>query len=105
MNRGEVWWADLPEPLGRRPVVLISRNAAYLIRDNVTIAPLTSHIRNLPVEVNLDESDGVPKKCVANLDVITTIKKHRLVNKICQLSDEKIHEINRAIYFALGLDE
>jgi len=105
MKRGEVWWADLSEPQGRRPVVLISRNEAYSKRLQVTIAPLTTRIRNLPVEVFIGVSDGVPKDCVVNLDMITTVEKQFLLKKICELSDDKIHEINKAIYFALGLDE
>jgi len=48
MRRGEVWWADLPLPVGRRPVVLLSRNEAYQVRDNVTVAPVTTRIRVIP---------------------------------------------------------
>ncbi len=104
MRRGEVWWADQPEPIGRRPVVLLSRDEAYRVRNAVTIAQITTTIRNIPVEVYLDESDGLPKKCVANLDTITTIRKELLSERICSLKPEKIEQINRAIRFALGLD-
>jgi len=105
MKRGEVWWADLSEPQGRRPVVLISLTEAYSKRLQVTVAPLTTRIRNLPIEVFLSVSDGVPKDCVVNLDMIITVETKFLLNKICELSTEKIHEINKAIYFALGLNE
>ena len=72
MKRGEVWWAELPVPLNRRPVVLLSRDEAYTIRNAVTVAEITSTIRGIPVEVKLGPKDGLPKKCVANLDTIIT---------------------------------
>ncbi len=104
MKRGEVWWAALPEPAGKRPVVLLSRDEAYLVRELVTVAPLTTRARDIPVEVVLDKSDGVPKKCVANLDLITTLEKSVLDKRICQLSQAKIREIDNAINFALSFD-
>lgn len=104
MRRGEVWWAQLPEPAGKRPVVLLSRDEAYFVRELVTVAPLTTRVRDIPVEVHLDKNDGVPKKCVANLDLITTLERAVLVKRICQLSERKIQEINNAIRFALSLD-
>jgi len=42
MRRGDVWWAELPAPSGRRPVVLLTRNEAYAFRELVTVAPLTT---------------------------------------------------------------
>ena len=53
MRRGEVWWSQLPPPIGQRPVVLLSRDAAYRVRVAVTVAPVTRTIRNIPVEVAL----------------------------------------------------
>ena len=103
MRRCEIWWADLPKPVGKRPVVLLSRSEAYLVRELVTVAPLTTTVRNIPVEVILVKADGVPKKCVANLDMITTIEKSCLIKRISQLKEEKIKEINKAIKFALAL--
>ena len=103
MRRGEVWWANLPEPIGRRPVVLLSRDEAYRVRSAVTVAELTTTIRNIPVEVPLGPEDGLPKKCVANLDTILTIRKSLLENKAATLSQEKIEQVNDAIRFALDL--
>lgn len=51
MQRGEVWGADLPAPVSRRPVLLLSRNRAYTVRNAVTVAFVTTTIRNIPVEV------------------------------------------------------
>jgi len=101
MRRGEVWWAQLPLPLGRRPVVLLSRDEAYAVRNAVTVAEVTSTIRGIPVEVELGPEDGLPKKCVVNLDTIVTIRKDLLIERIALLRDEKIEQINSAMKFAL----
>ena len=103
MRRGEVWWAELPAPLGRRPVVLLSRDEAYAIRNAVTVAEVTTTMRGIPVEVSLGLEDGLPKKCVVNLDSIATIRKELLSERITILRNEKIEQINAAIKFALSI--
>lgn len=103
MRRGEVWWAHLPNPIGRRPVVLLSRDSAYRVRSAVTVAPLTRTIRDIPVEVVLGREDGLPSRCVANLDDLTTIPKTLLRERIAALSAERMQQIETAIRFALDL--
>ena len=103
MRRGEVWWAELPLPAGRRPVVLLSRDAAYRVRTSVTIAIVTRTMRGIPSEVLLDRQDGMPEKCVVNLDDILTIPKNRLAERITTLSSHKMTAVGRAIFFALDL--
>ena len=103
MKRGEIWWADLPEPCGRRPVVLLSRDDAYAVRDLVTVAPITTRIRDIPVEVPLGIAQGLSKKSVANLDSMTTVPKECLSVMVTCLNADKIAEIDEAIRFALGL--
>jgi len=103
MQRGEVWWADLPSPMGRRPVLLLSRNEAYEVRNAITVAQITTTIRNIPVEVKLGPKDGLPKKCVVNLDTIATIKKNLVTEKIVMLSNSKIIQVDDAVKFALSL--
>ena len=103
MKKGEVWWADLPAPIGRRPVVLLSRDEAYAVRNAVTVAEVTRSIRGIPVEVPLSPLDGLPRKCVANLDTVVTIQKKLLRERICLLREEKIRQINEAVKFALDL--
>jgi mRNA interferase MazF len=103
MRRGEVWWAKLPLPVSRRPVVLLSRNEAYAVRNAVTVAEVTSTMRGIPVEVELGPEDGLPKKCVVNLDTIATIRKDLLIGRIAILRDEKVEQINLAIKFALSI--
>lgn len=104
MRRGEVWWANLSGPAGRRPVVLLSRDEAYLVRALVTVAPITTRVRELPIEVALGIEDGLPRSCVANLDTIATIPKDCLSDRIGVLSAGKIRQLDDAIRFALALD-
>lgn len=104
MRRGEIWWAEQPKPIGRRPVLLLSRDEAYSVRNAVTVAQITTTVRNLPVEIPLDKKDGLPQVCVANVDTISTIRKSILRERICALKAEKIHAVNKAIKFALDLD-
>jgi mRNA interferase MazF len=103
MRRGEVWWAELPRPVGRRPVVLLSRDEAYAVRNAVTIAEVTTTIRSIPVEVALGPEDGLPRKCVANLDNIAIIRKDLLTKRITILRNEKLQQIDAAIKFSLSL--
>lgn len=104
MKRGEVWWVEMPPPAGRRPALLLSRDAAYRVRAAVTVAPITRTIRNIPVEVLLDQSDGMPTRCVVNLDDITTVPKSLIKQRVTTLSPEKIQKIDEAIRFALDLN-
>ena len=103
MRRGEVWWAKLPPPAGQRPVVLLSRDAAYRVRTAATVAPITRTIRSIPTEVLLDRDDGVPARSVINLDDIATIPLAMLDRRITTLSRERLDQVADAIRFALGL--
>ena len=103
MHRSEVWWADLPLPAGRRPILLLSREAAYKVRSSITAAVITRTIRSIPVEVLLGKEDGMPVKCAVNLDEIITIPKSLLVERITALSAEKMAAVARATAFALDL--
>lgn len=104
MRRGEVWWGELPKPIGRRPVILLSRDEAYEVRNAITVALSTTTVRNIPVEVLLDERDGLPRKCVVNVDAISTIPKSALIKRICSLRSDKMEEINKAVKFALLIE-
>ncbi len=104
MHRGEVWWADLPAPAGRRPVLLLSREEAYAVRELVIVASVTTRVRGIPTEVVLDKRDGLPKRCVANVDILTTIPKKSLSSRITALSDSKLGAVEHALRFALGLE-
>ena len=81
----------------------LSRDSAYAVRLSVTVAPVTTRIRGIPVEVALGPDDGLPMESVANLDDITTISKSSLESRITVLSSEKLQAVERALRFALGL--
>ena len=104
MRRGEIWWAELEPPAGRRPVLLLSRDEAYAVRSLVIVAPITTRIRHIHSEVLLGTDDGMPRDCVANLDTIATIPKDCLRNRLVTLSTHKLKEIDAATRFALGLE-
>jgi len=104
VRRGEIWWAELEPPAGRRPVVLLSRDEAYNVRSLVIVAPVTTRIRHIPSEVPLGIDDGMPQDCVANLDTITTIPKDCLQSRLTVLSTKRLKEVGAAIHFALGLE-
>ena len=104
MKRGEIWWAELEPPAGRRPVLLLSRNEAYFVRELITVAPVTTRVRHIPSEVPLGLEDGLPKPCVVNLDIITTIAKASLRDRLTTLSAEKQKAIEVALHFALGME-
>lgn len=103
MNRGEIWWARLPSPAGRRPVVLVSRQAAYAVRASVTVVEVSTRQRSIPSEVPLGRRDGLPKACVANADNVVTIPKTWLDERIAMLSAAKLEAIDLALKFSLGL--
>ena len=105
MRRGEIWWAELTPPAGQHPVLLLSRNEAYAVRELVTVAPVTTRMRHIPSEVPLGPGDGLPKPCVANLDTITTIAKRSLQERLVPISSEKLKAVEAALHFALGLEE
>jgi mRNA interferase MazF len=103
VRRGEVWWAELPPPIGRRPVVLLSRDVAYRVRTSITVGIVTRVARSIPVEVPLGPEDGMPQHGVVNLDDILTIPKARLTGRITTLSPREMIVVARAVIFALDL--
>ncbi len=104
MRRGELWWARMPLPAGRRPVALVSRDAAYAVRASVSVVEISTTIRGIAAEVPLGRKDGLPRKCVANADNIVTIPKRWLESCIASLSAEKTLALDAALRFSLGLE-
>jgi mRNA interferase MazF len=101
----EIWWADLPKPAGRRPVILLSRDGAYEFLNKVVAAEITSTIRHIPIEVPLGPGEGLPRKCVVNCDNLRTVPRQSLVERISQLPPHRIPEVKRAVGYALGWEE
>ena len=104
MTRGEIWWARLPEPAGRRPVLLLSRGEAYDLLTAVIAAEITTHRRPAPTYVPLSRRDGLDRPCAANLDALHTVPVGLLAGRISALSDGRMAEVDEALRFLLGLD-
>lgn len=103
MRRGDVRWYKFPSPDKRRPVVVLTRNAAIEILGEVTVAPVTTTIRDIPSEVVLTETDGMPTACAVNLDHIQTVSKGRIGALITTLDNDTMSQVGQALRFALGL--
>ena len=103
MKRGQIWWAHHLGAASRRPVLILSRDAMPAGHGEITVAYLTSTIRNRPVEVFLTHADGVHKPCVVNLDAINTIPKRYLKYFMCTLSAAKMDEVKEAILEAFDM--
>jgi mRNA interferase MazF len=105
MKQAEVYWCDFPPPDRRRPVVILTRNSALSFLTGITVAPLTTHIREIPSQVILTpELDGVFAECAVNLDNLQTIHKDSLDEFVTTLSASRMQEIMKAIEFALGFN-
>jgi mRNA interferase MazF len=102
VKRGEIWWARL-DMAGRRPVVLVSRDAAYAIRLSITVAEISTVVRGINSEVPLGTRDGMPRSCVINTDNLVTIPKTLLEARIASLSTAKVGQLDAALQFSLGL--
>ena len=103
MKRGEVRWYKFKHPDKKRPVVILTRNSILEYLGEVTIAPVTSTIRDIPSEVLLSRLDGMHNACAINCDHIQTVSKSNVGSMITTLSREKLSEVHDAINFALYL--
>ena len=105
MQRGEIRWYRFAQPDKRRPVVILTRNSIIAYLGEITVAPVTSTIRDIPSEVLLSPLDGMPRDCAINLDHIQTVSKGRVGALITTLSSEKMAHLRQALLFALGFDD
>lgn len=103
MRRGEIRWYKFKVPDKKRPVLILTRNSIIKYLGEVTVAPLTSTIRNIPSEVFLSENDGMPKDCAINFDHIQTVSKSKIGSLIMTLMPEKLNQVRDAIIFAFNL--
>jgi mRNA interferase MazF len=102
--RGEVWWCELPE-IGRRPVVVLSRDAAIPRLRRALIGPCTTTIREIPSEVLLEAGDDpVPQTSVVNLDSVESVSLGTLVERLGRLSDERMLQICNAFAIAVACE-
>ena len=102
--RGEVWWCELAE-VGRRPVVVLSRDAAIPRLRRTLIGPCTTTIRAIPSEVLLEPGDDpVPRTSVVNLDSVESVSVGTLVERLGRLSDERMRQICEALEIAVACE-
>jgi mRNA interferase MazF len=102
MQRGEIRWYRFASPDKRRPVLVLTRDSVLDSLGEVTIAPITSTIRDIPSEVLLTQEDGMPRTSAINLDHLQTVPKAQLGAVIAMLPRERMEEVRRALLFALG---
>ncbi len=103
-QHGEVWWCEPPE-IGRRPVVVLSRDAAIGRLRRAIIGPCTTAIRGLPSEVLLEPGeDPVPRRSAINLDSVESVPVSLLVERLGRLRDERMREVCAALAVAVACD-
>lgn len=101
----EIWWARLPDPAGRRPVLLLGRTSAVFYLMRVLVVEVTTTIRAIPQEVALGRREGLPRPCVANLDALRTIPRQSLEVRIGRLASRREVEVKRALGHVLHWPE
>lgn len=103
MKRGEVRWYKFQHPDKKRPVLILTRDSVLQYLGEVTVAPITTTIRDIPSEVSLFKSDGMLRECAINCDHLQTVSKKKIGSLITSLPQEKMDQVSRAIHFALDL--
>jgi mRNA interferase MazF len=102
VNRGEIWWAEHPDA-GRRPVCILTRQAAIPVLPSVLVAPATRTVRNIPTEVAITaDEDGVPQDCALTFDNLATMPKSLMSERITKLREPKLGEVCQALRVATG---
>lgn len=103
MKHGEIRWYKFQTPDKKRPVLILTRDSVLDYLGEVTIAPITTTVRNIPTEVFLTKADGMSQECAVNCDHLQTIAKGKIGALITALPSTKMVEVGRAIRFALNI--
>lgn len=103
MKRGEIRWYRFKAPDKNRPVLILTRDSILEYLGEVTVAPVTSTIRNIPSELLLTKRDGIPRECAVNFDHIQTVSRGKIGSLITTLSPDRLRDARRSILFALDL--
>lgn len=103
MKRGEIRWYKFKGPDKKRPVLILTRDSVLEYLGEVSVAPVTSTVRDIPSEVFLTKQDGMLKDCAINFDHIQTVSKGKIGSLITTLSTDKLGQVREAIQFALNL--
>jgi mRNA interferase MazF len=101
----DIFWANMPTPIGKRPVLLLTRSAAYDYLTNVIVVEITSTIRGIAQEVPLGTREGLSRRSVANFDNVHVVPKRLLAGRIGVLSESRVSEVKRALGYALDWAE
>src|SRR6266536_1928486 len=99
--RSEIWWVEHPDA-GRRPFLVLTRQAALPVLNGLLAVPATRTIRQIPTEVVLDTDDGMPEECALSLDNLTLVPTELFRTRITRLSVERMSEVCRALTLASG---
>jgi mRNA-degrading endonuclease toxin of MazEF toxin-antitoxin module len=105
MKQYEIWWANLPAPAGKRPVLLLSRDSSYHYLNKFIAVEITTTVRGIAEEIALGRADGLSKRCVANCDNVRTVPRSALTTKAGALAAGRRPEVKRALGHALGWQE
>lgn len=105
IERGDIRWYTFPRPDKRRPVLVLTRSSAISYLGVLTIAPITTTIRDIPSEVLVTRADGLTRDSAVNLDHLQTVSKGRIGSMIARLAPGKMRKVQAALLFALGFDE
>lgn len=103
MKRGEVRWYKFAPPDKRRPVLLLTRDSILEYLGEVTVAPVTTTVRDIPSEIPLDKHDGMQHNCAINCDHIQTVSRGKIGALITNLSSTRMRDVSKAVGFALNL--
>lgn len=103
MKRGEIRWYKFKPPDRKRPILILTRTSAIEYLGEVTVAPITTTVRDIPSEVPLSREEGMPRDCAVNLDHVQTVSKGKIGGLIAELSPAKISALRSALSFALDL--
>lgn len=98
----EVRWAHLPAPYGRRPVCILTRDAALQVVSGITVAPITTTVRRIRSEVAVGPEEGLPRNSVITCDNLLTVhRSHFDAEPIGQLGTAKRLQLDRALVYSL----
>jgi mRNA interferase MazF len=104
MNRGDVWLIDLGGRIGRRPVVVVTRQNVLQYVNKVTVVEITTKGKGYPTEIDIDQKANLPKSSFVQADNVHTVPKQRLDKYVGTLDPEIMREVSRKVILALGLE-
>lgn len=94
--QGEIWWVELPDT-GRRPGLVVTRDAAIPVLRTILVAPITTTVRGIPSEITLGADEGLPRKSAASFDTLRLVPRSTLTERVGRLSVTNTLELCRAL--------